>query len=73
MSESSDNAGVRLITTSKTEKDIAADLKARLIDALAPILALCNEANANDLDVQLVFARDNFGKLKLTPILIKHY
>jgi hypothetical protein len=66
-------ADVRVISVSKTERDIALDLKARLTEALLPVLALCKEANANDLDVSLSFSRDNFGVLSLTPTLIRHY
>jgi hypothetical protein len=68
-----DDPNVRLLTTSRTEKDVALDLKARLVEALAPVLALCREANGSGLDVHLPFSRDNFGVLQLIPVVSKHY
>jgi hypothetical protein len=65
--------GARLHAPNKTDHDTAMSLKEKFAVALDPILALCNEANSAGLDVQLAFARDKFGALTITPILIKTY
>lgn len=64
---------VRLATFGRTDRDVAIDLKTRLAEALSPVLDLCREANSLDLDVQLQFSRDQFGILKLEPILLRRY
>jgi hypothetical protein len=61
------------LTTVRGDREIAEDLKRRLIAALEPVLAISNEAVAQEFNVALNYGRDQYGRLTLTPVLMRQF
>lgn len=66
------NDTIKLITT-RSDSEIADDLKCRLNIASAPLKLLINEANENKFTVNMSFDRDSFGQLIIHFILLREF
>ena len=67
-----DQEPVRLVT-SKSDRDVAEDLKARMREALMPVLELWEEASKLQFQSGFRFERDGFGKGRVIVTLMKEF
>jgi hypothetical protein len=57
MTESEGNSGIRIVTTNKSDKEIAEDLRNRMKEALGPVFAIFDEAANHGM----LISWDSFG------------
>jgi hypothetical protein len=58
------------IVPAKTDKEYAAELKKRMIEAHKDILEIMNEAHENDFIVNVAIGMDGLGKITIQHLII---
>ncbi len=66
------DSSIRLLTT-QSDREKAADLRARLETALAPVLAIWDEASREQFIVGFRLERDGFGRARAVVMLNKEF
>lgn len=69
----SDEASVPRLIPTRSDRDIAEDLRRRFEIVLAPVRDLAEEAGNSEFMVSLAFGRDPFGRLTLSAKLIREF
>lgn len=67
-----DDPPVRLLTT-RSDAEVAVDLKRRIEEALAPVLELWEEASRLSFQSGFKFERDAFGRGRIIVTLMKEF
>ncbi len=67
-----DDPPVRLLTT-RSDAEVAEDLRRRMYEALAPVLELWEEASRLSFQSGFRFERDGFGRGRIVVTLMKEF
>lgn len=62
-----------VVSAKPSDREMAADLKRRLDEALLAARDIAEEANHYEFQVALNWARDPFGRLTLTAKIVREY
>lgn len=58
------------LVTGKTDAELAADIKRRLLEASGPVLEILDEAKANGLEVNIAWGPGPLGKIAVTNLVV---